>query len=44
MSYGYNPKLIKEYKNIIPWINQKTIKKRVNDFEKKHASAFYLTL
>ena len=38
MSYGYDPKLLKEYKTIIPWLNHKTVEYRVKVFEKKCAS------
>ena len=38
MSYGYYPNLLKDYENIILWINHKTIKYRVKVFEKKCAS------
>ena len=38
MSYGHYPKMLKEYKNIIPWLNQKTIEYWVKVFEKKCAS------
>ena len=38
--HGYYPKLLKEYKNICPWLNQITIENRVNLFDKKRASAF----
>ena len=39
-AYGYDPKLLKEYKNVLPWLNKITIKPRVNAFEKKRASSF----
>ena len=39
MTYVYYKKLLKKYENDIPWLNQRTIKNLVNDFERKHASA-----
>ena len=38
MLYGCYLKLLKEYENILPWINQKTIKYQVKVFEKKYES------
>ena len=38
MWYGYYPKLLKEYENIILWINYKTIEYRVKVFDNKCAS------
>ena len=43
MAYGYYPKLLKEYKNVLPWLNQTTIENWVNNFEKKRASIFVTT-
>ena len=40
MSYGYDPKLLKEYENLLPRINQKTIEYQVNVFENKCAYVF----
>ena len=38
MSYGYYPNLLKDYENIILWINQNTIEYQVEVFEKKCAT------
>ena len=38
MSYGHFLKLLREYENILPWINQKTSEYRIKFFEKKCAS------
>ena len=36
--YGYDPKLLKEYGNVLLWINKKMIENKVNYLEKKRAS------
>ena len=38
MQYSYNKKLLKDYENILLWINQKTLEYRVKVFENKYAS------
>ena len=40
MAYGYYPKLLKQYENILPWLNQTTIGNQVVNFKNKRASTY----
>ena len=34
MAYGYDPKLLKQCKNVLPWLNKTTIGNQVGYFKK----------
>ena len=42
MAYGYYPKLIKQYENVLPWLNQTTIGNQLVYFKNKRASTYVI--
>ena len=40
MAYGYYPKLLKQYENVLPWLNRTTIGNQLLYFNKKCASTY----
>ena len=42
MAYGYYPKLLKQYENVLPWLNQSTIGNQLVYFKKKRASTYVI--
>ena len=40
MAYGYDPKILKQCKNVLPWLNQTTIGNQVVYFKKNIASVY----